>query len=259
METNKNKSLSKALKIIETMSEMECPVKLIDLSRKLQMAPSTVLRFLNSLIEDSYVAQEPSTSSYYLTLKIASIGKRCENKYPFQKILQKYVDLIVENFNESASLCIENNMKVLYIATKEGPSHLLQTLSRIGRIAPMHATGTGKLLLLNYSDSELENFVQKQGLTEFTDYTLTSLESLKQELQTIKAQGYALDNEECEVGVRCLAVPVKDFTGRIVAALSVSAPITRLDMNRIQNALPTMKQIGLEASKEMGWNPQSCC
>jgi DNA-binding IclR family transcriptional regulator len=106
---------------------------------------------------------------------------------------------------------------------------MLQTLQRIGRVAPMHATGVGKLHLLNYTDEQLETLGKKRSFARFTPRTITELPALKKELEHIRQQGYAVDDEECEAGVRCLAVPVRDYTGMVMAALSVSAPVARLD------------------------------
>jgi DNA-binding IclR family transcriptional regulator len=217
------------------------------------MPQSTLLRFLNTFIDFGYVSQEQDTSCYYLTLKLAEIGFRARDNFPFQSSLAKYVKEIAHRFNESASLCIEHDMQMVYIVTQDSPSRMLQTLHRIGRVAPMHATGVGKLHLLNYSETKLQELEEKSGFPKFTDHTITCMGALKKELAQIRKQGYALDNEECEVGVRCIAVPVRNFSGEVVAGLSLSAPVTRLDKQRTEEIIQYLKNIGGEASKELGW------
>jgi DNA-binding IclR family transcriptional regulator len=249
----KNQSLRKALQILEGMTRINTPARLQDIAQSLGMPQSTLLRFLNTFIDFGYISQDQSSSCYYLTLKLAELGLRAKDKFPFQNSLLKYVKLIAGNFCESASLCIEHDMQMVYIATEEGPGHMLQTLQRIGRIAPMHATAVGKLHLTNYSDTELLELEKKFGLPKYTEHTITSLEMLKKELVKVNAQQFALDDEECENGVRCIAVPVRDFTGKVVAGISLSAPVTRLDEIKTESIIQYLKDISVKASKELAW------
>jgi DNA-binding IclR family transcriptional regulator len=145
-------------------------------------------------------------------------------------------------------------MQMVYIATEEGPGRMLQTLHRIGHIAPMHATGVGKLHLLNYSGEELLELEKIRGFPKYTSNTITDLNSLKKELALVQKQGYAMDNEECEEGVRCIAVPVRNYENRVVAGISVSAPVTRLDKKKTDDIIRFLKDISVRASKEMGWD-----
>jgi DNA-binding IclR family transcriptional regulator len=248
----KNQSLRKALHILEGMTRIKTPARLQDIAKSLAMPQSTLLRFLNTFIDFGYAGQDPDTSCYYLTLKLAELGSRTQSNFPFQNSLSKYIKLASKTFHESASLCIEQNMQMLYIDIEEGPGRMLQTLHRIGHIAPMHATGVGKLHLLNYSGEQLAGLEKKRGFPRYTEHTITSLDDLKKEIAWIRKNGYAMDNEECEEGVRCIAVPVKNFQGKIVAAISISAPITRLDKQRQNEIILFLKDISVKASKEMG-------
>jgi DNA-binding IclR family transcriptional regulator len=239
------------------------PARLQDISRNLGIPQSTVLRFLSTYIDFGYVRQDAATASYYLTLKLAGLGSRTKANFPLRGSLEKYVKQIALYFNEAASLCVEENMQMVYIATAEGPDRMLQTLQRIGRVAPMHATGVGKLHLLNYTDEQLETLVKKRSFARFTPRTITELPALKKELEHIREKGYAVDNEECEAGVRCIAVPVRDYTGMVAAALSVSAPVARLDarhgdaryIDDRQFDVDTRFLLGISraASEECGW------
>jgi DNA-binding IclR family transcriptional regulator len=249
----KNQSLRKALQILEGMTKIKTPARLQDIAKSLSMPQSTVLRFLNTFIDFGYMGQDPDTSCYYLTLKLTELGSRTQSNFPFQDSLSKYVKRASKTFHESASLCIEQNMQMLYIAIEEGPGRMLQTLHRIGHIAPMHATGVGKLHLLNYSDERLVELEKKYGFPKYTEHTITSREALKKEIALVRKNGYALDNEECEEGVRCIAVPVKNFQGEVVAGISISAPVTRLDKQKQSEIISFLKDLSLKASREMGW------
>ena len=243
----KNQSLRKALHILEGMTRIPNPARLQDIAHNLKMPQSTLLRFLNTYIDFGYVDQDPATSCYYLTLKLTGLGFRAKDHFPFQSSLSKYVKRISARFNESASLCVEHDMQMIYIATEEGPDRMLKTLQRIGRVAPMHATGVGKLHLMNYSDAQLAALEEKRGFPRYTEYTITDLSRLKQEIGKIREQGYALDNEECENGVQCVAVPVWDYTNQVVAGISLSAPMTRLEARKIEEIIRCLKEISLKA------------
>jgi DNA-binding IclR family transcriptional regulator len=238
------------------MTRIKTPARLQDIARSLKMPQSTILRFLNTFIDFGYIIQDPSSSCYYLTLKLADLGNRVSSGFSFQDSLVKYIKEAAAAFDESASLCIEQNMQMLYIATEEGPGRMLQTLHRIGHIAPMHATGVGKIHLLNYSEERLKELEKKFGLPRYTKHTITDLNSLKKEIAWIKKSGYALDNEECEEGVRCIAVPVRNFQNQIVAGISISAPVSRLDKQKTGEIISFLKEISVKASGELGWKPQ---
>jgi DNA-binding IclR family transcriptional regulator len=249
----KNQSLRKALQILEGMTRIKTPARLQDIAQSLNIPQSTLLRFLNTYIDYGYVGQDPNSSCYYLTLKLADMGSRANSSFSIQDYLGKYVKQAAATFNESASLCIEQDMQMVYIVTEEGPGHMLRTLHRIGHIAPMHATGVGKLHLLNYSEDQLAELQKKRGFSKFTEHTITTREALKKELTLIRKSGYAMDNEECENGVRCIAVPVWNFQNRVVAGISVSVPAARLDKKKTAEITRFLKEISVNASREMGW------
>ncbi len=251
--TKKNQSLRKALEILETMSTLDGPTRLHNIATMVDMSPSTVLRFLNTYIDYGYVTQDPESSLYHLTLKLALLGSQTRAHFPFQQALKKYVRCVAEQFHETASLCVESDMQMVYVIVQEGPEHMLQTLSRIGRVAPMHATGVGKNHLLNYTEEQLQTLVAVRGLPKFTSHTITDLDDLQHELKKVKAQGFAVDDEECEVGVRCVAVPVRDLSRSVIASISLSAPSSRLDSYKFDQVVRFLKDIGQKASVEMGY------
>ncbi|MDR2535239.1 MAG: IclR family transcriptional regulator [Treponema sp.] len=251
----KNQSLRKALQILEGMTKIHTPARLQDIAQNLGIPQSTLLRFLNTYIDFGYIGQDPNTSCYYLTLKLTELGARTKENFPFQSSLSKYVKQVAKHFNESSSLCVEHDMQMVYIATEEGPDRMLKTLQRIGRIAPMHATGVGKLHLMNYSDQRLLELEKKIGFPRYTEHTISDLNTLKQEIAAIREQGYAIDHEECETGVTCIAVGIRDYTKQVVAGISLSAPIIRLNSSKIEEIIAYLKEVGNKASKELGWEP----
>lgn len=252
----KNQSIAKAFIILEKMVQENRPLRLLDLSQMLEIPSSTVLRFLSTLIDFEYVKQEPETSRYYVTLKLASLGAKVQSRFSYQTAMKKYLNEVSSRLKESVSLSVDQEMNVVYIDAAEGPDHILQTLQRIGKVAPMHSTGAGKVLLLNYSSEEMDRFIEEKGLPRYTPKTLTTRESFLKVMDQVRARGYAFDDEECEVGVKCVAFPIRNYTGRVVASMSVSAPLSRMDRKREAEIIAIMKDASSRASGELGYNPE---
>ncbi len=252
----KNQSIGKAFTILEAMVEEGRSLRLLDLAQKLNIPSSTVIRYLNTLIDYNYVKQEPETSRYYLTLKLSSLGNKVYSRFSYQEAMKKYLYRISDTLQESVSLSIEQDMNVVYIDAVEGPDHILQTLQRIGKVAPMHSTGSGKVLLLNCNDQELDRFIDIKGLPGYTPHTLTTRHSFLKVMAKVRESGFAYDDEECEMGVKCVAFPVRDFTGKVIVAISVSAPISRMGDIREEAIIEVLSEVTAEASREFGYNPQ---
>ena len=142
---------------------------------------------------------------------------------------------------------------MVYIEVVPGPDQMIRTMQRIGNLAPMHCTGVGKLLLLNHKESYIDKMIEKKGLQKFTDNTITTKRALLKELETVKKQGYAFDNEECEIGARCISLPVRDFSGKVVAGISVTGPVFRMDEIINEKNIEYLKQVALEASRKLGY------
>ena len=145
-------------------------------------------------------------------------------------------------------------MEVVYTDVVDGPDSMLKIMQRIGKRAPMHSTGIGKLLLLNYSEEQLDEYIAAKGLPALTPNTLVTKQALAAKLEEIRGQGYALDDEECELGARCVAAPVRDYTGRIVAGISISGPISRMTMEHIREVAPVVTGTAAQISKALAYD-----
>jgi DNA-binding IclR family transcriptional regulator len=227
-----NQSTAKVLKIVEVMAESSNPMKVKELCEKLRMPGATVLRFLQTLINEGYVMHDPASRKYFLTMKICHIGEQVNSRFNLREIVHPFLIELMEKSNESTCLAIEIDQKVIYIDAVEGPSRVLRTLQRIGKSAPLHSTGVGKNLLLNYSSNDIDKLVAQDYLIRLTDNTITSKTRLIAELDNTRERGFAIDDEECEIGVRCVAAPIWDFHKKVVASISVSGPATRIKDKR---------------------------
>ncbi|MCI8726226.1 MAG: IclR family transcriptional regulator [Hungatella sp.] len=243
----------KTLSVLEYMILKQEPVRLLDIAKDLRMTNTTATRYLNTLMNKGYVEQNPSTLMYSATFKIVALANHLSNHRDLKQIARPYLEQLTRIFGESTNIAVEQNMSSVYIDVIRETNSSLMAIQYVGNAAPMHCTGNGKLLLLNYSDEELEQFIMKKGLPRFTENTYVTKESLKQELERIRQRGYAYDEEERELGIRCLAFPVFDARGRIIAGMSVTGPKGRMKDEILDKRLEDFRQIALEVSRKLGY------
>lgn len=252
-----NQSVEKVLQIIETMAQSREPLRLQDISMKVKMPSSTTLRLINTLMNCGYANQDPNTLRYTLSLKFMEIGSLVSSQLNIRDIAHPYLVELSKKCKESVCLAIEQNMEVVYIDVIDGPDGMLKITQRIGKIAPIHSTGVGKLMLLNYDSSQIEHMIKTKGMAALTPNTITTKQGLLIELEKIRNQGYALDNEECELGARCLSVGIKDYTGKIVAGISVSGPVTRMSMSYIEEIKDIVMNTSGKVSELLAYKEQN--
>ena len=244
-----NLSSEKLLRLLEYLSTRNDPCRLGVMAADLQMNPSTTLRFLRVLQAQGYVVQEQDSGRYALTLKICTLADRIRSHNPMSPLSPPFLRRVSELFCESANLAVEDMQSVMYVDVANPPQRAMTHFKHIGSIAPLHCTGVGKLFLTQYGKRQLRQYIKTKGLTWFTENTITTEEHLMQELDSIRNLGHSYDDEECEIGVRCIAVPVHSKDGSIVAALSSTGPINRMTKDFIEARLDAMKEIAAEFSE----------
>ena len=253
--SKRNQSVEKTMKLVEIMASHNVPMKLQDISIEADIPASTVLRMLNTLLEMGYVNQNKDTLRYSLSLKFAYIGELVKRQVNITQIVHpKLIDLS-NAVGECCCLAVEDDSEILYLDFfSNQANNILTTTQRIGKRAPMYCTGIGKLLLTNYTEEELAAYVKNTQLIPYTSNTLTSLVQISIELEKVKEQGYAIDDEECDQGAKCIAAPIYDYSGKVVAGISVTAPSVRFKQERVDAILPVLLRIAGEISTTLGYN-----
>lgn len=250
--TSANLSVIKAFNLIEVMAYQPGPMRLQDIARMVGAPSSSVLRLLSSLMSMGYVNQNKD-SRYSLSLKFALLGRLVSAQTDLHGIIHPHLIELEQTCQESACMAIEQDMRVLYADVVHGPDNLLKTTQYIGKTAPMHCTGVGKLLMTNYSDADINRYIAERGLTQYTEHTIRSKDALIEELNRIRVQGYALDDEECELGARCIAAPIYDYTKQVVACISVSGPVSRMTHDRLEGLRPIILQYAKQLSETLSY------
>lgn len=248
----KNQSVEKIFVIIETMAHSTVPMRLQDIAKAAVIPASTALRFINTLYSLGYIHQDPLTHRYSLTLKFAEIGEQIASQISIRDIARPFLIELSKRSEETCCLGEEHDLEVVYLDVVENPENSLRYIKRPGVRAPMHCTGIGKLLLLNKNPAELDAFIKTKKLEIHTGKTITSYSRLLEELEIVRRQGYAIDDEEHTIGVKCIAAPVKDYSGKILFGISISGPSSRLTPERIEASIPYAIDAANQVSRALG-------
>lgn len=250
-----NLSSDKLLRIIEYMAANRLPVRLKDISDNLGISQPTVVRYLRTLCEQGYAYHDDHTGNYALTWKICRLGTSLESNLVLRNMAGSLLGEFANQYNVGILLAVEREGCLVYLDLASAPHGSLDTMLRIGKDAPMHSTGSGKILLSSMTPTQLTQVLDQRGLPRLTSKTITNREALMEELAKIREQGYALDNEECEIGHRCVSVPLYNYMGTAVAAISAFDSVERLTDSYIETTiLPALKQLAEEISFRMGYS-----
>ena len=247
-----SKSSLRLLEIIECLADTSSPMKLQEISSKTGITQSSVLRYLTALESNNYVYQDEDTHRYALTWRICSLSKNLGSQLSLRNITTPFTNGLANELRRGVCVVIENNNKCLYLDCIESP--LSRTLQRIGKTAPLHSTGSGKILLSRKSEEGLTRYINEVGLMQYTRYTITNPEILRAELNKIRKNDFATDEEECEIGLRCISCPVRDYTGQIIAAVSIFGSKETMSDNQLYNLiLPKLKDATNKISSRLGY------
>lgn len=222
------KVLEKALGILELFGESPGDLTLTQIGERLGMSKPTAFRIINVLEQSDYLERAPRSQAYRLGLKVYRLGSLVESTTAIQKLAQPFLQSLAESSHETVHLTVLNKGEALYLDKIEG-KHSVRVVSRVGQRLPAHCSGVGKVLLAHLPEDEIDTIIGERGLARFTPKTITDRVALREELRQVRERGYALDDEEIEIGLKCVAAPVRDAGSRVVAAISISVPRFRFD------------------------------
>ncbi len=224
-----------------------------ELSNALGLHKNNVFRLLATLSSCGYIEQNPQTENYRLGIGIFNLGQKFIHKLGILKLARPFMKKITSEVNESSYIGILREGNAIYLGISE-TSLPVRVASRVGKDVPAYTTAIGKAQLAYAPEEEINKIYPESRLKRYTPNTIVSLAELKRQLKEVAANDYAVDNEELEVGVRCIAVPIKDYLGVPVAALSVSGPVSRMSESRLrEEILPVVQKFSREISKRLGY------
>ncbi len=225
-----------------------------ELSKRLKLHKNNVFRLLATLESRGYIEQNRVTENYRLGLKSLELGQTFIKKMGLLHQAKPILEELVEAANETAYVAIFKDGYIVYLDVVE-TRLTVRVVSRVGSRLPSYCTAAGKVHLAYMSDEELESYLPHQELEAYTPLSITDRDLLKKDLAKVAEQGYAFDIEELDIGVRCVAAPIRDYTRRIVGALSLSGPATRFSDERLEKELvPLVTRAAEELSTRLGFH-----
>lgn len=246
------KSAERALTILELLTSSERPLTFTALADQLGYPRSSLHGLLQTLLEKGWVDFDEQERTYRLGIRTLEAGNVCSRRLGLVESALGLMEQVRDNLDETCQLAILDELCCVYVAKVEG-RQMLKLASEVGRRLPAHATGVGKVLLAGLDHDELTGRMRGVGLERFTPHTITDPARLLAHLQDVRRRGFAVDNEEHSVGVRCIAVPVFDHSRRAVAALSVSTPAIRATIAHRERARGLLSDATARLSNELGY------
>ena len=245
-------SIDRALSILEVLSDYSKGLGVTEISEKVDLHKSTVYRLLATLIYKGYVVQDAETNKYGITLKLFELGSKKVESMDLLSVSKEYTKKLMESVNEVVHLVVREGSEIVYIDKVEANNTIMMA-STIGKRSPMYCTSVGKAILAHLPEKKVKEIWDNSKIVKYTDYTITDFQELKKELEDIRQKGYAVDNEENEMGVRCIGVPIFNRHGKVEAAISISGPAIRVTESKISNFSIKVMNTASLISRELGF------
>lgn len=239
-EINLNKTVVHVFRILDAINSSESPQGVSELTRSTDLPKTTVFRLLTTL-EHLGVVDSNSTQQYKLGSKVLGYSKSASRQNSLIQLAKPYMQKYAEKQHENINIGILYENQVLYLDSEEGDHFNLQV--NLFPVAPLYCSSMGKIFLSQFSESDLNGYLNETNLKRRTINTLDKPEKLKQELKEIKKTGVSYDNEEYEYGLTCIAVPIIK-SGKVIAAASVSGPTSRLKVRGWDNIRQSIIEFG---------------
>ena len=239
-------SLSRAFAILEAMADAGGEIGLSQLATQAQLPPATIHRLVRTLVDLGYVRQEPSRH-YSLGPRLMRLVDTSTKR--IATLAHPYMTDVVAALGESVNLAVLDGEEIVYVAQVQPSQNFMRMFTEVGRRVKPHAAAVGKAILATKPEDEVRMLLKRTGMPRRTEHTLTTQKTLFADLERVRERGYALDDGEQELGVRCVAVTVPDAARPM--ALSMSGPLTRMSDETIEKAVPILRTAAAKIGAEL--------
>lgn len=219
--------IERMTKLLDALSASPDAVSLKLLAQATALHPSTAHRILSALVTDRLV-ERVDQGNYRLGMRLLELGNLVKSRLSVRERALPFMRELHAETGEAVNLSVRRDDEIVYVERTSSGRSMMRVVNIIGARAPLHITAVGKLFLVDDDDNELAGYARRTGLPGYTRNSLTALDALERELTQVRRHGYAFDNEEAELGVRCIGAGIRDDSGAMVAGLSVSAPAERM-------------------------------
>lgn len=245
-------SVARIIRVIEYLADSKDWVSLRTMARDLNLSAASTFRILDSLKKLEYVHQENNSSRYKLAMKIAGVSSKVLANNDLNQIAHPFLQKLTYLTKETAHLAALDGQEIVYLDKVDTPQ-TMSMRSRIGQHARMNSTAVGKAILASLSIAEYEQLVEKLEFFPITPNTIVERQLFNQEIVKVREQGYSIDNEENEIGIRCIGAPIFSFSGKVIGAVSISGWIITMTNERVPELAPAIVDISKKISSAMGF------
>jgi len=246
--------LARALSILNTLAANGAGMTLTGLVSALGLAPSTVHRLLTTLQNERYVRFDRDSGLWQVGVQAFVTGSGFLQSRDLVTIARPYMRKLMGESGETVNLAVVESGEMIYLAQVES-QEMMRVLAKPGARVPLHGSAVGKVLLAEFDEAEVAKFVSHRGLPRLTERTIVDGEHLREELARVRARGYALDDEEHALGLRCAAAPIYDEHHEPLAAVSLSGPMVRIPDSRLPELGALVRGIAGEITSALGGRP----
>ncbi len=246
------KTVLNSLDLLEAFKGDKSELGVSELSKILKLHKNKIFRLLATLEYMGYIEQDPFTENYRLGLKSLELGQSFINHLRLLSIAKPVMKELVDKIKESAYVGVIREKNLIYLDIVEA-DQVLRVASRVGNMLPVYASAIGKCQIAFESRENIEKILPEK-LKAFTKNTITDKEKLFKELEKVKVQGYAIDNEELDEGIICIGAPLRDYTTHIIGGISISAPVIRTTPEKLKNMfIPLTIEASNKISEKLGY------
>lgn len=235
--------IDRMMSLLDVLAAKSEPVALKDLAQITGLHPSTAHRILNDMVVGRFVDRAETPGSYRLGMRLLELGNLVKARLSVREAALEPMRELHRKTGQTVNLSVRQGDEIVYVDRSYSERSGMQVVRAIGGRAPLHLTSSGKLFLASDEARLVRSYASRTGLAGHTRNSITEIARLERELSQVRSHGYARDNEELELGVRCIAAGVRDDSGRLVAGLSVSAPAERMQDEWIADLLATASRI----------------
>jgi len=251
MPTKEIKSIRNCFRILSLFNKQNPDFDAEEISRSIDIPKSSVYRYLNTLTQESILEYDPRTKKYELGLKILELGGTAYHQLELRKIAIPFMRELAKKTRETVYLATLDRDRAICVERIESDLPIRLSINR-GESFPLHASATARILMAYLPDTD-QNRIIKKGLKKFTKYTITDSQRLRKNLKEIKKQGFALSNQELDLGAKAVSAPVFDFFGKAIAGLSIAGPVHRFNGKKVVDYKDLVVNYSRKISSKLGY------
>lgn len=247
-----SKVLDRVMMILSTFTSVTPELTFAELMVQTRLYKATLFRLLEAMRSYGLIEVSKESGKYHLGLKFFDLGALAIGRLEIRKCADAELEWLAEQSGETAHLCILDGAEIVYISKVES-RQALRIPSGVGHRNPAYCTGVGKAILAFLDDEQIEKYLAQIVLRPLTDKTITCPEKMWQEIKSVRQQGYAIDDQEINENVRCIGAPIRDFSGKVIAGISIAGPAIRVTKSRVPELAVQVVKAANKISKHLGY------